>query len=70
MRYTPNLCRSCARLNQDDGGATCEAFPRGIPDEIRVHGGDHREPVPGDSGKVYVPDARRAGDLADWRANQ
>lgn len=36
-------------------GWRCEAFPDGIPAEIRLGENDHSEPVEGDSGITFEP---------------
>ena len=33
----------------------CEAFPEGIPDEIRLGENDHTNPVSGDNGLMFEP---------------
>lgn len=63
-KHHPNLCRSCARLNEDE--ATCAAYPDGIPDEIRVFGADHRGRLPGDHDIQYLFDGRHEEDRAEW----
>jgi hypothetical protein len=40
------LCDFCKHARRDN---TCTAFPSGIP-EIMRKGGDHHQPLPGDSG--------------------
>jgi hypothetical protein len=37
-------------------GATCSAFPRGIPRAIFFEGADHRKPYPGDQGIRFEPE--------------
>jgi hypothetical protein len=37
-------------------GATCDAFPQGIPDPIFANKIDHRQPVAGDHGVQWEPD--------------
>ena len=44
-------CDFCKHLHKD--GLTCDAFPDGIPDAIRVGWKSHREPVDGDHGIKY-----------------
>ena len=34
---------------------TCLAFPQGIPNEILQLGYDHRQPIDGDNGIMFVP---------------
>jgi hypothetical protein len=46
-----SICFSCARYRS---GATCEAFPTGIPDELIYGLADHRTPVPGDGGITHL----------------
>ena len=41
-------CMYCKHKHVD--GATCEAFPNGIPDEILMMENDHTEPFEGDNG--------------------
>jgi hypothetical protein len=35
-------------------GPTCEAFPRGIPDEVYENRLDHRRPIDGDHGVRFA----------------
>ncbi len=54
-----NLCQSCKRRRYEDScvvpmPAICEAFPKGIPDEILVNQADHRNRYPGDHGLIFV----------------
>jgi len=46
----PTLCRVCENYI---GDGSCKAFLIGIPEEIVSRGGDHRSPIPGDSGIVF-----------------
>lgn len=43
------MCVNCKHFH-DEKGATCDAFPEGIPDEIYIEGHDHRKPFKGDNG--------------------
>lgn len=69
MIRIPTLCRNCVRLRR--GGVTCEAFPRGIPDEIVRYGGDHTVPIPGDRGITFKPRSGAEVDKAvdDWKVS-
>ena len=57
----PVLCPSCRRF---DGRAACTSFPGGIPDEILVWGGDHRETSSGELPFELDPERREAYD--EW----
>ena len=45
-----SYCLCCERWR---GRGTCDAFPDGVPMEIRLNRVDHREPYPGDGGLRY-----------------
>lgn len=53
-------CISCKHYR---GVFTCDAFPKGIPDEISEGSFDHKEPHEGDQGIRYETD-----DL--WKAKE
>jgi hypothetical protein len=56
------MCAECARYK---GGARCEAYPDGIPDEIiDTQQWDHRVPKPGDRGLQFVP--REGAEPREW----
>ena len=44
-------CAYC--VHKDEDGATCKAFPDGIPEDILSMETDHRQPVEGDGGIQY-----------------
>ncbi|MCK5377389.1 MAG: hypothetical protein KAJ97_09920 [Acidobacteria bacterium] len=46
-------CVWCAHRSAD--GASCQAFPNGIPYEILFNEHDHTTPFAGDSGTCYEP---------------
>lgn len=51
----PPICMACIHLNpkdrlRNDTVKKCDAFPKGIPAEILMRGGDHRRPFKGDQG--------------------
>lgn len=59
----PTQCVACVRYR---GGTTCDAFARGIPDNILLFGDDHRKPVEGDNGVVFkLKDTNEARELFD-----
>ena len=45
-------CITCKWLRDD---LKCKAFPRGIPEKIRVGWVDHKEPFKGDNGIRFEP---------------
>jgi hypothetical protein len=49
LRVSP--CLSC--VHKHTTGATCTAFPAGIPDNILMRRHNHRTPYPGDQGIQY-----------------
>ncbi len=62
------MCDVCALwdMNPDTGEMACQAFPAGIPDEIRLGKFDHRQPFPGDNGVLFTPDPdERPGVIAE-----
>lgn len=72
MTHVPNLCDACARAvdltggSHPDGLAVCSSFPDGIPEDIIVWGGDHRQPI-ADEPPFELDPAKRAA-LEDWLA--
>jgi hypothetical protein len=49
----PLLCDACARF---DGKNACTSFPDGIPEDILVWSGDHRESRHGEEPFLLAPD--------------
>ena len=49
------LCPSCAHVRFGQDGATCAAFPKGIPEAILTGRVSHRKPYPGDRGIQFEP---------------
>lgn len=52
MDYNPTQCFACERKFPKD--MSCEAFLEGIPEIMTSQGGDHRLPLPGDGGKLFM----------------
>lgn len=57
------VCKFCRRL-YDCGARTCEAFPRGIPDDIWDGVHDHRSAYPGDHGILFAEHDLREEDYS------
>jgi len=49
--YEPPLCSICKHLHRDE--EACDAFPDGIPHDIRIGRQQHEQPVDGDHGIVF-----------------
>ena len=49
--FTISLCVSC--VHKHTTGATCKAFPSGIPDAILTGEHDHHKPYKGDKNIQY-----------------
>lgn len=62
--HIPSICEACRRLRE--GSLTCDAFPAGIPVQIRLFGASHEDPVPGDHGLQFAPDARKREAFRAW----
>lgn len=55
MGPTP-LCLKCARFHDNNEDTfTCDAFPKGIPDDIVLGGFNHNQAFPGDNGMRFIP---------------
>lgn len=48
-------CNKCLHYYRDKQGATCAAFPSGIPDAILTGENDHRKSYLGDRGIRFEP---------------
>ena len=57
----PLLCTACTRF---DGVGACTSFPHGIPEDILVWGGDHRQSIDGEPPFELKPGGE--DDLASW----
>lgn len=57
----PLLCAACARF---DGQAACTSFPEGIPEDILVWSGDHRQSRAGEEPFLLAEDGDAA--FARW----
>ncbi len=58
MISTKNQCIMCKHygwVKTAEGDNACEAFPDGIPPEVKSARVDHRRSLPGDSGVVFEP---------------
>jgi hypothetical protein len=61
--YMPNLCGSCVHFDK----GKCPAFPKGIPDDILLYGGDHRSLWPQQVGTtVHVLKDGEESFFEDW----
>jgi hypothetical protein len=50
------LCLKCARFHDtNEETFTCDAFPKGVPDEIVLGGFNHNNAFPGDNGMQFIP---------------
>lgn len=58
----PPMCFHCKRLKGTDPWA-CEAYPKGIPQEILYYKVDHRKPYTGDHGLRYKGEDRPIYDV-------
>jgi hypothetical protein len=52
MEIIETVCFKCAHL---DRYPKCEAFPDGIPQEVRDGLNDHKKPIEGDHGIQFEP---------------
>ena len=44
------ICLDCRHYHREGIGLICDAFPKGIPEEIVLTNVVHRKPFPGDHG--------------------
>jgi len=58
------ICNMCKNMRLQEPGATCNAFPNGIPDAILDNEADHRLPFEGDRGIRFEPVNKHAVNLA------
>lgn len=55
----------CARLHGEEKGKyTCDAFPKGIPEDILLSKADHRQPFPDDRDLQFLPNNDEAARYA------
>ena len=60
------LCSFCQRFIRNQDTLVCSAYPEGIPEEIIESQVDHRDPVEGDHGLMFVPMSREGIEYADF----
>lgn len=74
MSTLPPMCYTCKHyrgIDTKSDARVCDAFPEGIPDEIRLYRYDHRLPFPNDNGirlepnPKYYPDIDKFNKVAD-----
>jgi hypothetical protein len=53
--YQCEVCAHYRHAKYDPWRLCCDAFPDGIPREIRIEQHDHRKPFPGDNGILFEP---------------
>lgn len=51
--FDDGICVNCVHLHVN--GMTCDAFPKGIPSEVRSGEHDHRKSYSGDHGIRFEP---------------
>ena len=64
------LCQYCIHYRGTDpkyGSCVCDAFPKGIPDEIYLYNYDHRLPFPNDNGIRLEPNPKYYSDENEFR---
>lgn len=64
VSYRMPICGVCKRLDDNGFGWTCEAYPDGVPEEIRVSEIDHRKDYKDDHGLQFVPVDEEATEYA------
>lgn len=47
------LCVVCRHFKPGQPGLPCDAFPKGVPEDILINTLDHRKPVEGDQGVQF-----------------